>query len=135
MGVLRLAGLAGAFGALLLAADGSGRAAPGELVYVQPLKLNVREGPGRDWPVMMTLDRGHKLFVFQAEGKWVYVGIENSGGVLGWVHGGLTVDQAPGGELANSEPEPETEPEADAAEPAPVMPAAEPFRTNDAPAD
>jgi len=125
MGVLRLAGLAGACAALLVAADGSGRADPGDIVYVQPLKLNVREGPGRDWPVMIKLDRGHKLFVFKAEGKWVYVGIENSGGVMGWVHGGLTVDQPPSGELAKSETD--LEPEPDATGPDQAVPAAEPF--------
>ena len=71
--------------------------APGDTLYIQGDKVNVRRGPSPNAQVMMQLGRGHKLVEFERRSGWVHVGIDRTGGKDGWVHGSLVSLSFPGG--------------------------------------
>ncbi len=49
-------------------------------------RVNMREGPSIDHPVVLTLEAGHELMEFKRDGKWVHVGAYGTSGKIGWVH-------------------------------------------------
>jgi len=63
---------------------------PGETLYALPLSLqavgqsNVREGPGRNFPVVFTVEKGAPLTGHSSAGEWVR--ISDDGGRTGWVY-------------------------------------------------
>lgn len=85
--------------ATLLAASWAGRpwAAPGDTLYIQKDRVNVRTGPGLSNSVLMQLNKGHELIEFTRRGDWVNVGIARTGGKDGWVHRSLVGSVSPGG--------------------------------------
>ncbi|HMB77863.1 MAG TPA: SH3 domain-containing protein [Kiloniellaceae bacterium] len=72
-------------------------AAPGDLLYIQGDRVNLRQDPSTKAPVILRLDRGHQVFELQRQGAWVNVGIDGGGGRDGWVHGSLVGPQGPDG--------------------------------------
>ena len=64
-------------------------AAPGDTLYVQKNGVNVRLGPGTNHGVFATLNKGHELIEFGRDGEWVHVGIAQTDGKDGWIHGSL----------------------------------------------
>jgi SH3-like domain-containing protein len=69
----------------------------GETLFIQGNKVNVRNQPSTKAPVVMQLNRGHKLIVLGQQGSWINVGIDKAGGKDGWVHGSLVGPQHSGG--------------------------------------
>ncbi|MEE9230412.1 MAG: SH3 domain-containing protein [Acidobacteriota bacterium] len=65
----------------------------GEMPFAVPLPLmvnrrtNVREGPGRGFKVLVTLDEGTPITVYSTKGKWLRV--KSDDGWSGWVHRSL----------------------------------------------
>ncbi len=49
-------------------------------------KVNLRDGPSIDHPIVLTLQQGQELMEFKREGKWVHVGAYGTSGKIGWVH-------------------------------------------------
>ena len=83
--------------ALSLIVGWSAFAAPGDALYIQKDRVNVRAGPSTDAAVLMQLNLGHKLIEFARQGEWVNVGIERTGGKDGWIHDSLIGKNAPSG--------------------------------------
>jgi len=60
-----------------------------EMPFVVPLALklnargNLREGPGQDYKVLVTLDAGSRITAYFTKGTWMRV--ESDGGVGGWI--------------------------------------------------
>ena len=59
-------------------------AEPGDRLYIQIECANIRAGPSADTPIVMQAELGRALFEFQRVRGWVQIGIENSGGKIGW---------------------------------------------------
>ncbi len=57
----------------------------GEVVFVTPGVLNMREGPSAKHLVVRRLERGQELAVVKREAKWVRVRLSDR--LEGWVHG------------------------------------------------
>ena len=80
--------LAAGQGRRRLAAERTG-ARPGEVSFVLPIKLktvsrgNVREGPGTNFPVVLTLEGGVALTGISYLGDWLRV--TDDGGQTGWI--------------------------------------------------
>lgn len=72
-------------------------AGTGDKLYVQKSGVNVRTGPGTNYRVLMTLNKGHELIEFLRDGKWVNVGIARTGGKDGWIHASLVGRTSSGG--------------------------------------
>lgn len=49
-------------------------------------RVNLRDGPSIDHPVVLTMEKGQELMEFKREGKWVHVGAYGTSGKIGWVH-------------------------------------------------
>ena len=49
-------------------------------------RVNMREGPSIEHPIVLTLDEGQELMEFKRVGKWVHVGAFGTSGKIGWVH-------------------------------------------------
>lgn len=49
-------------------------------------KVNLRDGPSIDHPIVLTLEHGQELMEFKREGKWIHVGAYGTSGKIGWVH-------------------------------------------------
>ena len=58
-------------------------------LFVLKERVNLREGPSIDHPIVLQLDIGQELMEFKREGKWVHVGAYGTSGKIGWVHGTL----------------------------------------------
>ncbi len=69
----------------------------GDILFVQKDNSPIREGPNKDAPLVLQLNRGHKLIEFERKGGWVNVGIDRSGGKEGWIESPLTGSVSPGG--------------------------------------
>lgn len=52
-------------------------------------RVNLREGPGKENPVIAQLSRGTRVSFFGLDGNWVEVGTHDINGVSGFVHGSL----------------------------------------------
>ena len=49
-------------------------------------RVNMREGPSIEHPIVLTLDQGQELMEFKRVGRWVHVGAFGTSGKIGWVH-------------------------------------------------
>ncbi|MEM7256296.1 MAG: SH3 domain-containing protein [Pseudomonadota bacterium] len=58
-------------------------------LFVLKERVNLREGPSIDHPIVLQLDIGQELMEFKRDGKWVHVGAYGTSGKIGWVHGTL----------------------------------------------
>jgi hypothetical protein len=78
-----------AAGQARLTSSGRGALRPGEVLCALPLRLrtlvrgNVRDGPGRNFKVLFTLDAGTALLGYSYSDVWVRVGDET--GRSGWI--------------------------------------------------
>lgn len=57
-----------------------------EMLIVIKDKVNLRDGPSIDHPVVLQLEQGQELMEFKREGRWVHVGAYGTSGKIGWVH-------------------------------------------------
>lgn len=57
-----------------------------EMLIVVKDKVNLRDGPSIDHPVVLQLEQGQELMEFKREGRWVHVGAYGTSGKIGWVH-------------------------------------------------
>ncbi len=71
----------------------------GDKLYVQKNGVNVRNGPGTNSDVTLTLGTGHELVEFSRKGGWVNVGITRTGGKDGWIHSSLVGSTSPEGPI------------------------------------
>ncbi len=62
---------------------------PDNTLFVLKERVNLRQGPSIDHPVVLQLDIGQELMEFKRDGKWVHVGAYGTSGKIGWVHGSL----------------------------------------------
>jgi transcriptional regulator CtsR len=64
-----------------------------EMPFVVPLSLtlsargNLREGPGQEFKILVTLDPGTRITAYFTRGQWMRV--ESDGGGSGWIHRSL----------------------------------------------
>jgi hypothetical protein len=76
------------------ASDERGELRPGEALFTRPLALrvssraNVRSGPGTNFPVQYTLEKGALITAFSYAGDWLR--IADAGGRPGWIFRNLT---------------------------------------------
>lgn len=57
-----------------------------EILVVVKDKVNLRDGPSIDHPIVLQLEQGQELMEFKREGRWVHVGAYGTSGKIGWVH-------------------------------------------------
>ena len=57
-----------------------------EVLSVIKDRVNLRDGPSIDHPIVLTLEQGQELMEFKRDGKWVHVGAFGTSGKIGWVH-------------------------------------------------
>ena len=57
-----------------------------EVLVVVKDKVNLRNGPSIDHPIVLQLQQGQELMEFKREGNWVHVGAYGTSGKIGWVH-------------------------------------------------
>ena len=67
----------------LKATTGSGA---NSTLYVAKDRVNLREGPSINHPIVLQLEVGQELMEFKRDGKWVHVGAYGTSGKIGWVH-------------------------------------------------
>jgi len=75
--------------ALLGLVAAAASAAPGDALFVQGDRVNVRAGPGRSQPVLMQLDEGRAVTERARRGDWVEVAIPGTAAGGGWIHRSL----------------------------------------------
>lgn len=63
------------------------------LVVVTSPSLNLRTGPGYNYPVVLTVGHGSTLELISSSGRWLSV--RAPGGALGWVDGRYTRPEGP----------------------------------------
>ena len=73
-------------GQVVKTTTGSG---PNNTLYVTKDRVNLREGPSINHPIVLQLQNGQELMEFKREGKWIHVGAYGTSGKIGWVHGTL----------------------------------------------
>ena len=73
----------------LCAGAGPVAGAPGDVADVQGDIVNVRAGPGIEYPVVQKLAAGHRLVEFRRDGEWVEIGADLGGDRFGWMHASL----------------------------------------------
>lgn len=57
-----------------------------DMLVVVKDKVNLRDGPSIDHPIVLQLAQGQELMEFKREGKWIHVGAYGTSGKIGWVH-------------------------------------------------
>lgn len=67
---------------------------PSDTLFVLKERVNLREGPSTNHPVVLQLDKGQELMEFKRDGRWVHVGAYGTAGKIGWVHQTLVGDGA-----------------------------------------
>ncbi|UCF89991.1 MAG: SH3 domain-containing protein [Desulfobacterales bacterium] len=50
-------------------------------------KCNIRSGPGSDFEILFTVEKGVPFKVLERQGSWIH--IEHADGDQGWIHGSL----------------------------------------------
>lgn len=79
------------FGAILIPVLGAlamavaAQATPGDWHFVLTDSVKVRSAPDPEAAVVMTLNKGHKLFEWRRQGGWIKVNIYGAIGKEGWV--------------------------------------------------
>ena len=81
-------------------------ATPGQIIYVQSKGAEVRAEPNRKAQVIARLRRGHKVIEFERRSGWVRIGMFDTSGRDGWVHGPLLRPEPPGSRPAPPPPAP-----------------------------
>jgi hypothetical protein len=80
-------------GELRLSEQNRVEGAEAEMPFVVPLSLtlnargNLRDGPGQDFKILVTLDAGSRITAYFTKGQWMRV--ESDGGVSGWIRRSL----------------------------------------------
>ena len=64
----------------------TGQISSEEILVVVKDKVNMRDGPSIDFPIVLELGLGQELMEFKREGRWVQVGAYGTSGKIGWVH-------------------------------------------------
>ncbi len=67
-------------------------AAPGDTLCVQGNGVNVRTGPGKDFPILVQVSRDTKVIEGLSQGDWVSVKLSETG-ETGWIHATLLKSQ------------------------------------------
>lgn len=87
MSTLKISSISALAGFLMLASPV--QSAPGDMLCLSKEVLvtgvMVREKPDDGSPVKMVIGTGRKMIEFGNEGAWTLVGVDNSGGLDGWV--------------------------------------------------
>ncbi len=81
-------------------------ATPGQIIYVQSKGAEVHAEPNRKAQVIAQLRRGHKVIEFERRSGWVRIGMFDTSGRDGWVHGPLLRPEPPGSRPAPPPPAP-----------------------------
>ncbi|MEE8516459.1 MAG: SH3 domain-containing protein [Alphaproteobacteria bacterium] len=89
-----------------LAMAGAAEATPGDWHFVLTDGVKVRSAPDPEAAVVMTLNKGHKLFEWRRQGGWIKVNIYGAIGKEGWV-GLKFIGPRPPGEKLPPPPAPE----------------------------
>ena len=91
---------------MILGAPATPEATPGQILYVKSEIANVRKAPSRKARIVKRLRQGHKVIEFERRRRWVRVGMFDTSGRVGWVHGALLGPELPGGRPAPPTPTP-----------------------------
>ena len=91
---------------VLIGAPATPDATPGQILYVKSEIANVRKAPSRKARVVKRLRQGHKVIEFERRRRWVRVGMFDTSGRVGWVHGALLGPEPPGSRPAPPPPAP-----------------------------
>ena len=91
---------------MILGAPATPDATPGQILYVKSEIANVRKAPSRKARIVKRLRQGHKVIEFERRRRWVRVGMFDTSGRVGWVHGALLGPELPGGRPAPPPPAP-----------------------------
>jgi len=67
-------------------------AAPGDTLCVQGNAVNVRTGPGKDFPILVQVSRDTEVIEGLSQGDWVGVKLSETG-ETGWIHATLLKSQ------------------------------------------
>jgi SH3-like domain-containing protein len=78
--------------AVLLFADMTVLAAPGDVLYVKGNNVRVRAAPGLKAAILRQVHYGHVVIEIQRQGEWVKVSLSQSNGTIGWIHTSLVQD-------------------------------------------
>lgn len=81
---------------MILGAPATPDATPGQILYVKSEIANVRKTPSRKARVVKRLRQGHKVIEFERRRRWVRVGMFDTSGRVGWIHGALLGPEPPG---------------------------------------
>lgn len=58
------------------------------VLYVDREVVNLRQGPGTEYPVVTQLDRNATIYEYARDGEWINIETE-AGSFAGWIHGNL----------------------------------------------
>jgi hypothetical protein len=89
----------------LVATAGAG-AAPGDLHTTAKDRVNLRQAPNTEAPIVTRLELGRRLLELSRRGDWVKVGVFRAVGKVGWVHRSLLAPVVRATEPAVVEPQP-----------------------------
>ena len=81
---------------MILGAPATPDATPGQILYVKSEIANVRKAPSRKARIVKRLRQGHKVIEFERRHRWVRVGMFDTSGRVGWIHGALLGPELPG---------------------------------------
>jgi uncharacterized protein YgiM (DUF1202 family) len=62
-----------------------------KVVELKGSKINVRTGPGKDYPLLTTVEGGLKAKAIGKQGEWYQLQLPD--GRIGWVHKGLVIEK------------------------------------------
>ncbi len=107
----RLQGVRAAVLALLLSVGiaTAATAAPGDIQYIQGKTASVHQDPSKSAPVLIRLNRGHKVMEVERQGSWVRIQMFHTTR-KGWVRSSLLAPRFPG-ETAAAPASPKPTPE------------------------
>lgn len=74
---------------VILGTPATADATPGQILYVKSAIANVRAAPSRKARILKKLRRGHKVIEFERRRRWVRIGMFDTSGRVGWIHGAL----------------------------------------------
>lgn len=60
-------------------------ARPGEIHYVKSKQATLRAEPRQAAPAKLVIAIGRKVIEFDRKGEWVFIGVDKSGGMDGWI--------------------------------------------------
>jgi hypothetical protein len=89
---------------MILGAPQTPDATPGQILYVKSETANLRQAPNAKARIVMRLRRDHKVIEFERRRRWVRVGMFDTSGRVGWIHGALLGPEPPGSRPAPPAP-------------------------------